>query len=603
MIQCVYIAPCTSQVFTLNYTITDMDLNAPCITNTAIVYIKVEPNKWVVTNQSSVTICNTSDQLWDYIIIGAGAAGSILARKLTDDNITKVLVIEAGGNTQNDPIILNPNWLANGNTLLFSPKYATTYPIITGFLSADTYSEGRGGGGSAAHNFLLGVRGTPRIYDAWATISGNPIWSYNNLLASMKALENYTPNGTPFDFAQRGLGGPISITQGQGVTGNTYLQNFSTYSNTPFYYDYNDPPNGNCCISPVQQLVTPPPPNGTIRSYSFREFLPVGPIIDNNGNGLNGRKLKIIFNAKALKFNVDQTFTVTSVEYVNTNAVNQVLTANLKKTGILISAAGAIQTPKLLLNSGVGPAADLTAVGIPVVVNSPNVGKNLQCQYGPAAIVGGTGAGSIPFEAEAFIDGSSSGLTGGITGGAHDNIRRMQVINIPIAANALESLLSISDPQSVGSVQIVDSNPLVDPQVNMTFYSGGFTGVTGATGPSDAQLAVTFLKIVQAAANASGLFMIYPPPSAYSDDNSLLAAASDPAHVTIQSHIVGTTRMGTNISNGVVDGNLSVFGLTNVKIGDIGVEPVSADGNTCLSAYYIALTLANILGVPTPPAL
>lgn len=591
-----YILPGASQVFTRTYTITAADLNCSTITNTAIANIKVKRSKWVCTRPASATITNEFGR-WDYIIVGLGSAGSILARKLSDDNKTRVLVLEAGINREADPIVLNPNWLANANTLLYSPAYSQNYPIVRGFLTAQTYSEGAGTwGGSSAHNFLIGVRGTPRIYDYWAAVSGNPLWSYNNMLPLMKALENYTPYNNPIDTTQRGVGGPISVTQGNGVTGNTFLQNFAPISNTAFFSDYNDPPNGNCCISPVQQTVTPPAPDGSRRSYATLEYLPVGTIIDNDGNGLNGRKLKIVSNARALRILFDQNLAATGVEYVFTGATNNVLVANLKSTGKLILSAGSIQTPKLLLNSGVGPAAQLQAVGIPVVLDSPNVGQNLQDHYGPNVIVGGTGAGSMPFEAECFIDGSSTGLTGGYTGGANDGVRRMQMINIATGPDSFLSILALCNPTSLGSVRIVDANPLIPPEVNMSFFNGGATG-------HDGQVTITTLKLIKAAAEASGLFMIYPPASSFASDDQLIADSSDLAHLTIQSHAVRTCQMGPDISTGVVNGDLKVHGLKNVWIGDVSVQPEIADGNTVLSAYYISLNLARILGVPTPPAL
>lgn len=593
------IRPGASKTFTRTYTITARDLKVDSITNTAVAHIEIKCDR-VSTRPASATITNESNR-WDYIIVGLGSAGSILARKLTDDLKTRVLVIEAGVNREDDPVVLNPNWLANANTLLYSPAYSINYPVVRGFLSAQAYAEGAGTwGGSSAHNFLIGVRGTPRIYDTWAAITGNPIWSYDNMLPLMKALENYTPNGTILDPTQRGVGGPISLTQGELVTDNAFLQQFTTVSNAPFFDDYNDPPNGNCCVSPVQQLITPPPPNGTRRSYSTIEFLPVGSIIDANGNGLNGRKLKIISNARALRILVNASKTATGVEYVftgmgATTTPNKVLTAQLKSTGSLILCAGSVQTPKLLLNSGIGPAADLEAVGIPVVVDSPNVGRNLECQYGPGVFVAG---GSVPFEAECFIDGSSTGLTGftGYTGGFNDNVRRMQLINIPLGPTSFQSLLALCNPTSSGSIRIVDPDPLIQPEVNMEFFNGGVNGFDGQT-------TIVTLKLIKAAAEAAGLAVVAPSPEEYASDEALLAYSSSISNLVIQSHICSTCRMGTSIDNGVIDGNLKVFGLNNVRIADASASPLIVDGNTCLQTYYTGLGLAQILGVPTPPAL
>uniref|UniRef100_A0A6C0C6U0 Glucose-methanol-choline oxidoreductase C-terminal domain-containing protein n=1 Tax=viral metagenome TaxID=1070528 RepID=A0A6C0C6U0_9ZZZZ len=104
-------------------------------------------------------------------------------------------------------------------------------------------------------------------------------------------------------------------------------------------------------------------------------------------------------------------------------------------------------------------------------------------------------------------------------------------------------------------------------------------------------------------ANAAGEFVIFPPASDYPspfgpapDDSLLLADAKNNANLAIQSHITGTTRMATSISEGVVNGDLDVFGLKNIKICNLGVAPVPPDGNPCLATYYIAMNLANKLG-------
>ncbi len=527
---------------------------------------------------------------YDYIIVGGGAAGCILARKLSDNGCNSVLMLEAGGNYIDDPVTLDPNWLDNALTLIADPKFSLVYPVAFPPLTLYSYSEGHELGGGGAHNFLLTVRGTPSIYNEWEAITGNAKWSYyGNVLRLMKSLETYTPDGTVANPAERGTKGPISVTQGQPLDPtNPYLSALSTVTLTPFISDYNDPSLGDIGISAVQQFITSGA--GSHRSFSALEFL--SPVIDANGKGINGRKLKVITNAQVLDIRINSQMRATSVHYtVQNNEKHEIeyelIKASLtKNTGTLILAAGSVQTPNLLLQSGVGPAADLEAIGISVVLDSPNVGQNLQCQYGGSAILTGT----VPFGAEAFIDAYPFM--------PNDGVRRIQIIHLPIASpESIEDLPLILDPQSRGSITRTTNNPFIQPKVDIGLFTDGSVSTPG----TDAYLQVSFYKIIQAAAALAGATVIYPTPAQFASDADLLNAAL--GQLTIQSHIVGTAKMGTNISNGVVDGNLKVFGLENVYIGDNSAQPKTSNGNVCYPAYIIALVLCQVFGIPTPPAL
>ena len=545
-----------------------------------------------VSIQAECHVPNNKKKRYDYIIVGGGAAGCILARKLSDDLSTSVLLLEAGGDYTNDPITLNPNWIDNANALGIDPRFAETYPIAAGLLTWLVYSEGHELGGGAAHNYLITVRGTPSIYDGWAATTGNSNWSYyTNILPLMKSLEDYTPTGTIANPAERGFSGPISVTQSAPLApvAGDFLDCLNSVTLTPFVSDYNDPSFGDIGISALQQFITPGV--GSRRSFSAYEF--INPVIDSNGNGLDGRKLTVVTNANVLDIRINGSMSATSVHYTTSNNERpeveyELIKASLTKdTGTLILAAGAINTPKLLLQSGVGPAGDIAALGLPVVLDSPNVGQNLQCQYGSAAIL--VGDATVPFGASAYLDGYPFM--------ANDGVRRIEAVGLPLGGSLFEVLPLLTNPASRGSVTLSTSNPFLQPVVDIGLFTDGSVSTPG----TDAYLQVSYYKIMQQVATCMGGAVIYPTPADYATDETLLSAAL--SDMTIQSHIVGTARIGTNISNGVVDGNLKVFGLNNVYIGDNSVQPQSSNGNTCYPAYIIALVLCQVLGVPTPPAL
>ena len=238
-----------------------------------------------------MSCCQKCSCDYDYIIVGNGTAGAVVARKLSDDYSIRVLVIEVGRNRTTDPIITSPNVFLPGilNEITYSPKYSVCYPsaandtnpanlgtLYPPFGSAIVYPEGRMWGGSSAHNYLQAVRGTPVIYNNWALLSGNNQWSYNRLLPIMKNIETYT--GSTTNPSQRGFDGPIFITQSAPVTTDSLAIGYSLGSNTPQTVDYNDYLEGTVCISTIQEFITPPP--NSQRSYSQPAYLQVGEIID-----------------------------------------------------------------------------------------------------------------------------------------------------------------------------------------------------------------------------------------------------------------------------------------------------------------------------------
>jgi choline dehydrogenase len=527
-------------------------------------------------------VCNgdlpCENEKWDYIIVGEGAAGAILARFLSNDNKTRVLAIESGISHQDDPVVLTPNWINVANDLLYNPTYGVNYPIPLAPLSSQSYSEGIGRGGSSSHNFLQYVLPTPALLDSWAEISGNPSWSYDNMKSLIKVLETYTPDGTIPDYAVRGKNGFISVTQNPPVNvGNEILNAFNSVTNVPYTSDYNNPLLGVLSISAIQQLFTPGP--NSIRSYADRVLLRDGVIVDANGNGLNGRKLKILTNARVTNLDIDNTGRATGVKYIFSDQFSVIKNVKVSKKGTIILTAGALNTPKILLQSGVGPKSDLEALGIEVKVDSPNVGKNLQNQYGTEVLFGA----NIPNFAQLFIDVLNKGR------------REVQLTAIDFGPTLTAVLPAILNPTGRGQVSIVTQNTFFQPKVSMSVYENQV----------DIDIGVEMFKIAKRVADLAGVPLFFPPPDHFpaplgpAPDNSLLVAdLKDPRYLILQSHIVGTCRMAKSINDGVVDGELKVFGLQNVRIGDASIQPISSDGNTCAPVYLSALNLLRLLGVP-----
>jgi len=557
--------------------------------------LALSPNAHANENHSS-----ENQRYYDYIVVGVGSAGSILARKLSDRH-ESVLALDIGEFRYDDPVINagTAQLFTNYNTLFFDPRYATVYPAPTGGLGqALPYSEGGGTiGGGGAHNFMAAVRGTPPIYDSWAAATGDPRWLYDSLLPKMKAVEHFLPNGIPPDPTQRGFKGRIFIAQDPPLSTapRTFYANMASVTGSTPSPDYNNPNFGinGLVLSASQGFETSTGPTGQ-RSYSAKEFLPMsGPdaVIDMNGNGLHGRDLKVQQNARALRFGIEDGRAI-SVDYVLTKGnYDEVVTACLKEEGKLIIANGSVQTPHLLIQSGVGPRATLDSLNIPVKVDSPQVGQNLINQWGALPLIC-TGSTQVQ-EGEVFVNGSP------FTTGYND--RRIQFIVAGTApstvpgcnGNILLVATFLLEPNSRGTIDVVSNNPLLDPALNLNMYSDG----SFATNGTDANLIVSALKILNATATASGFTMFNPPPATFlAGDAALFAWATDLSNWIIESHITGTARMGMTIADSVVDGRLKVHGLDNVYLGSNAAPPTIVNGNVNFQAYYLAEELAAILG-------
>jgi choline dehydrogenase len=287
---------------------------------------------------------------YGYVIVGAGSAGCVVARRLLDGTDATVLLLEAGGPGEGSSLSNPPQWVENiGSPYDWAYHYEPSPRVAHRSIPL---ALGKVLGGSGSINAMVWTRGHRADHDGWAE-AGNAGWDFHSVLPLFKKSEDWEGGGSEF----RGAGGPIRVERARGLhpVAAAFLDAGRSYG-MPYLDDVNVPePEG---VGPMNLNV-----KGGARCSPFGAYLlPV----------LGHPNLTVLTEALAVKLTFSGT-RCTGLDFL--------LDGKLRSVGAsreLILCAGAIHTPRLLLLSGIGPQDELERLGIETVIDLPGVGRGLQ---------------------------------------------------------------------------------------------------------------------------------------------------------------------------------------------------------------------------------
>ena len=515
--------------------------------------------------------------MYDYVIVGAGSAGCVLAARLSEDPDVTVCLIEAG------PADASPNiHVPAGAAKLFRTQLDWDY---------DSHNEpfcenrriylprGRVLGGTSSMNGMIYTRGNRRDYDSW----DQPGWSYDELLPYFKRSEDNERGASEY----HGVGGPLSVSENRSRNpmsdafiaaaidaGYPANDDFNGAAQDGFGYYQVTQRDGMRCSSAVAYLRPAiDRPNLTVKTgVQVHRVI----MADGRATGVVG-------------WRSDEELTVRAEREV-------------------ILAAGAYNSPQLLMLSGIGPANLLTALGIQVVVDQPNVGQNLQDHpqfwlvYAHSQPVSLLIAGQQQYQRQFAEQRSGPLSSNGPEAGGFIRSRAglaapdLQFVSLPVmfadgglgfpSDHGISFGAYVLQPRSRGSVTLAGDDPTAKPRITHNYYAE----------EADLRVATDGVRAALEIARQKPLAPYTERPVSVPDSDSDADIHEFLRRNTQTSyHAAGSCAMGL-----VTDAELRVLGVDGLRVADASVMPRLVSGNTNAPTIAIAERAADLIRGATP---
>ena len=523
---------------------------------------------------------------FDYVIVGAGSAGCVLANRLSADPDVSVLLLEAGGKDDYFWIHVPIGYLYTMNNPRTDWCFQTEAEDgLNG--RALAYPRGRVLGGCSSINGMIYMRGQARDYDQWRQL-GNAGWGWDDVLPYFKRSEDYSHGADEL----HGAGGEWRVEEMR--LSWEILDAFRAAAaevGIPNTDDFNRGNNEGCGYFQVNQ-------KSGVRWSTATAFLK--PVRDR-------KNLTVLTHAQAKRITFDGR-RANGVEIIQKGTDGHVAARRE-----VILASGAVGSPQLLQLSGVGPGELLQAFGVPVVHELKGVGENLQdhlqirlaykvqntktLNERANSLIGKVGMGleyflfrrgpltMAPSQLGAFAKSDASRETPNLE--YHVQPLSLEKFGEPLHPfPAFTASVCNLRPESRGSIRIKSPDPLAHPAIRPNYLSA----------PADRQVAADAIKLTRSICAAPAMARFRPeefkPGSEYASDEELAKAAGDVA--TTIFHPVGTAKMGDD-DMAVVDARLKVHGLDGLRVVDASVMPTITSGNTNAPVIMIAEKAADMI--------
>jgi choline dehydrogenase len=519
---------------------------------------------------------------FDYIIVGAGSAGCVLANRLSADPAKRVLLLEAGG---------RDNWIwfhipvgylfAIGNPRSDWMFKTEAEPGLNG--RSLNYPRGKVIGGSSAINAMVYMRGQAGDYDHWRQL-GLPGWSWDDVLPYFKKHEDHFLG--PSEHHATGGEWRVEFPRLRWDILDAWREAAAQYGIKPIA-DFNTGDNEGSCYFHVNQ-------KRGWRWSAARGFLK--PVLNRPNLRLETGCLVegLIFEGKRA---------------AGVRFRHQGVARTARCRGEIVMAAGSLGSPQIMMLSGVGPAADLAALGIPIVLDKPGVGANLHDHLQLRLIYKISGVrtlneinASLFGRAKIFLDFAlfrrgpltmAPSQVGAFTKSDPSQERpNLQYHIQPLSLDkfgdplhpfpAFTASVTNLRPTSRGSLKLKSTDPAAPPLIHPNYLAT----------PEDRRVAAQSIRITRAISAQPALRKYSPveylPGPQVPDDEAALEHAAGDIGTTIF-HPVGTARMGRDDdARAVVDARLRVMGLQGLRVVDASVMPSITSGNTNSPTIMIA---------------